>query len=128
MVLCKFSGSSATTEVRAEALYLRGGAMYADSDGQPFAVHSASRWQFAHQHFARFDVEGPLNILLVRGPGHPGRVLSQPRAWFADGVLHTPAGHLVCLHEDTNTWLEVPSCTHYTEIAITSASPRTAIV
>lgn len=122
MVLCKFSGPSGTTEVRAEALYLRGAAMYADDDDHPFAVHSASHWRFAHQQFARFDVEGPLSIML-RGSDLPGRVFSQPKAWFADGVLHTPAGHLVCLHEDTNTWLEVPSCSHYTEIAIASATP-----
>jgi hypothetical protein len=98
--------------------------MYSDGDTEPFAVHSESQWEFRGKFYTRFDVDGPLAVRLIPVDG-ASAVTSfvEPRVWFADGVLHSPSGHIVCLEEETGTWRDRTTTTSYREILLSMYTP-----
>jgi hypothetical protein len=104
--------------IHARKLEIRGTRMYVEGDPTPVAMHRERHWEFAGRHFSRFDVEGPLTVTLVGVGGTRDRSFPDVRIWFADGVLHAPSGHIVCLDESSDTWSAVPSCSRYSAIVL----------
>lgn len=106
-------------------LCVRGAAMYADGNGGPFALHSEGHWEFEGTCYSRFDVYGPLSVRLIPVDGSSAeRSFAESRIWFADGVLHSPSGHIVCLDEHTGTWSGRATATRYREIILSMWTPE----
>lgn len=127
MIACKFSGLGTSGETApVDTLRVRGAAIHADDDPQPFAVHTESHWEFKGKCYTRFDIDGPLAVRLVPADESSAeRSFLESRIWFADGVLHSPSGHIVCLDESTNTWLDLTSRGRYSEMILTTWTPET---
>lgn len=124
MLACQFSGLMDRGSIHAAKLEIRGSRMYVERDPTPVAVHREHHWEFAGRYFSRFDVVGPLTVILIGVEDTPGRSFPEVKVWFADGVLHSPSGHIVCLDESSDTWLELPSRSRYSKIVLNEWSAR----
>lgn len=123
MITCRFSGLFHGAHIVAEKLRFQGGQLYVDDSSEPVAVHVNAHWEFKKMSFVRIDVEGLMIVRLiaqVHPQGGMERTFSEHRIWFADGVLHSPHGHMMWLDEHTETWVDSPSCRRYREILLNS--------
>ena len=122
MIAMKFSGLMDTAEIRADHLVVRGAEIYLDEEPTAIAEHRDSHWQVGSQHFSRFDISGPVAVTLISGSeAGAKRIFLEPSIWFADGVLHSPTGHIVCLNAATNMWFDIPSGTRCTAMVIAAS-------
>jgi hypothetical protein len=125
MITCKFLGFNTSEDMTpVGVLRVRGGAIYGNDDPEPFAVHVEGHWEFKGKCYTRFDVDGPLAVRLVPlADVRDEKEFLERRIWFADGVLHSPSGHIMCLDEQSNTWLDIRSGLRYSEMVLTMWKP-----